>query len=463
VILAQNSIQNYSEITPLETAVTCKNGRVRHVKISLASIGKQNIVTFEDLTERKQAEIKIQRLNQLYAVLSYYNQAIVHCTTEQELFSRICQIAVQFGGFKMAWIGRIDSDTHMITPIASAGADADQYLHDIKISSDADNEYGQGPTGIALRENHPVWCQDFQNSPLTAPWHKLGAAVDWRSSAALPLRKEGIVFGSFILYSTELNAFDQAARSLLVEISADINFALDNFKHEAERKQTEKSLIESEEKFRAMSASAQDAIIMIDNVGKISFWNRAAENIFAYPAHEVLGKNLHLLLAPAKFHDESAKGFANFQHTNEGAAIGQTLELMALRKNGDEFPVELSLSAVQISGLWQSIGIIRDISKRKQIEAQMVSQYEHVTGVNTQLLEANKRLAQVQSQLLQSEKMAAIGLLAAGVAHEINNPVGYVNSNLSTLEKYLTDIFMVLNKNDELCELRICRTRKWPS
>jgi len=694
------AVRNHSSIEPMEVTVGCKDGSFRYVRAAFSSIGSRNIVTFEDLTGHKQAEVRIERLNQLYEALSQCNQAIVRSNDEQELFERICQSAVQFGSFKMAWIGRIDPSTQMVVPVASAGAGAEEYLRDINISLAADSEFGNGPTSLAIREDHPFWCQDFLGAKVTAPWKGRAAKLGWRSSAALPLHCDGKVVGAFMLYADVMNAFDEDVRELMLGMAADIDYSLDHFSHEAQRKQAEdqlrklslaveqspssivitdldarleyvneafvkatgysreevigknprilhsgknprasydemwahltlgavwrgefvnrrkdgseyiesilispvrdadgrathylaikdditerrreqQALLESEEKFRVMSASAQDAIVMMDHDGKVSFWNAAAEKIFGYDSSEIVGKDMHSLLAPSRYLESFRNGFEHFRHTGEGPVVGKTLELSALCKDGREIPVELSLSAVRIADHWQAIGIMRDITERKraeallrtseerlqlaqmaaavgtwdwdmvanaaqcsdsyfnifgipvsseplnyaewlerihpddryrveadirgvmengtdyrseyrivrpdgsirwleskgrlkrdadgkalsmfgavmditvrkEIEAQVVAQYEHVAGINAQLLEANKQLEHAKNQVLQSEKMASIGLLAAGVAHEINNPVGYVNSNLGTLEKYLADIFVALDKYESM-------------
>lgn len=135
-----------------------------------------------------------------------------------------------------------------------------------------------------------------------------------------------------------------------------------------ERKQAEVALQESQERLRVMGTSAHDAILMIDHEGNTSYWNPAAQKMFGYAAEEALGKNLHRLLVPPRFHKAHFEAFPQFQATGTGNAIGKTLELSAVRKDGTEIPVEFSLSAVKVKDRWNAIGIIRDISERKQAE-----------------------------------------------------------------------------------------------
>jgi len=135
-----------------------------------------------------------------------------------------------------------------------------------------------------------------------------------------------------------------------------------------ERKRTEKAVLEDVEKFKAISSSAKDAIIMMDDEGNISYWNEAAEKIFGYSVQEALGKELHLFLAPKKYHDAYGLGILIFKATGCGRVVGKTLELEAVRKDGTMFPIELSVSAVKIEETWHATGIVRDIKERKQAE-----------------------------------------------------------------------------------------------
>lgn len=174
------------------------------------------------------------------------------------------------------------------------------------------------------------------------------------SFESLHKRREGSIYPVEI--SLSLNDFENPS---LLAIARDISA----------RKEAEEALKESEEKFRTMTASAQDAILMMDQGGKISYWNEAAERMFGYAADEALGFVLHHLLAPERFRDAYRNGFRHFTQTGEGPAVGKTLELSALKNDGTEFPIELSLSSIGHKGEWHAIGIIRDISERKEAEA----------------------------------------------------------------------------------------------
>lgn len=138
-----------------------------------------------------------------------------------------------------------------------------------------------------------------------------------------------------------------------------------------DRKKAELALQESEGKLRAINSAARDAIILMDPEGKIASWNRAAEELFGYASEQALGQSVHVLIAPEQFHEASTDGFNSFELTGQGPVIDRTVELPARRKSGIKFPIELSLSSVKLDGGWGAVGIIRDITDRKQAEAQL--------------------------------------------------------------------------------------------
>ncbi|MBN2255670.1 MAG: transporter substrate-binding domain-containing protein [Deltaproteobacteria bacterium] len=132
-----------------------------------------------------------------------------------------------------------------------------------------------------------------------------------------------------------------------------------------------KELSESEERFRIIFMTARDAIIMMDGGGTVAFWNPSAERIFGYAAGEIIGKDVHETLAVEKYRKAYERGLKEFRKTGRGMAIGNTLELESIRKDGSIFPIELSLSAFRIGGEWWAVGIARDITERKHAEKVM--------------------------------------------------------------------------------------------
>jgi diguanylate cyclase (GGDEF)-like protein/PAS domain S-box-containing protein len=135
---------------------------------------------------------------------------------------------------------------------------------------------------------------------------------------------------------------------------------------------------ESNETLITITAAAKDAIVMMDHQGIVSFWNPAAERIFGHRAAEAIGKELLTLLAPRRYLEQYRQGFGTFRDSGEGPPIGGTLELTAVRKDGTEFPLELSLSSLQLKGKWHAVGVLRDISRRKRSEEELRAHRERL-------------------------------------------------------------------------------------
>ena len=175
------------------------------------------------------------------------------------------------------------------------------------------------------------------------------------------------------------------------------------------RKQTEKVLKESEELFRSISSSAHDALILMNDRGIISYWNKAAQKIFGYSDKEIIGENYYKILAPRHFYKAYENVFSYLREKSEKDFNGKIFELAALRKGMEEFPIEVSISKIRLKNRWHILGILRDISERKAAEESLKQAFE--------------KLKNTQAQLVQSGKLASIGELAAGVAHELNQPL----------------------------------------
>lgn len=199
-----------------------------------------------------------------------------------------------------------------------------------------------------------------------------------------------------------------------------------------------------EDILRTVTTAAQDAVIMIDNQARVAFWNPAAERIFGYGAAAVHGVEIYQLIVPPRDHAACIAAFDNFRRNGSGTAFCSLLEVTAMRSDGSEFPAEVSLAPVRRGNEWWGVGIVRDITERQRIADERRTRLQELTTANAALKTLNDKLTQAQNQLLQSEKMAAIRQLAAGVAHELNNPIGFVNSNVATLNVYVHDLLAII-------------------
>ena len=153
----------------------------------------------------------------------------------------------------------------------------------------------------------------------------------------------------------------------------------------------------NEERFRAVSESATDAIVTADAAGQIVFWNNAAARMFGYAQDEVLGRPLTILI-PERYRDAHQKGLERYVSTGEARVVGKTVELVGARRDGTEFPLEISVGAWGVGEQQYSSGMIRDITERRQAvealqtERDRTQQYMDVAGVMLVAMDATGRV-----------------------------------------------------------------------
>lgn len=206
----------------------------------------QVVVMFVDISEYKIAEEEIRHLNKLYAALSHVNHAVSRVTTREELLPEICRAMVEYGGFKMAWIGFLDLHTKEVNVVAKMG-DKTGYLDKISVYADERPE-GCGPTGTAIRTGKSSVLNNFLINRISVPRNKDSVIAGFKSSAAFPIRFKSEVCGALNVYAAEPNFFQEKEIHLLEEVASDVSFALDNMEMAEQRVRAETRLKKELEK-----------------------------------------------------------------------------------------------------------------------------------------------------------------------------------------------------------------------
>ena len=370
------------------------------------------VLVARDVTRRNKNEARIRQLNRVYAVLSDINQAIVRVRDPQALIAEACRIAVEKGGFRLAWIGRIDTESGKFGIEAQAGF-SDGFVE------------GHALRGAALlspdgaRPGKREVCNDIASDPRAAAWRDEALRRGYRAYAGFPLAIGHEVVGTFNLYSSERDLFNTEELLLLDELAADIGLALEIHRKESEKLRAEASLSESEERFRQLT----------ENIREV-FWLSAADKsriFYVSPAYETIwGRSSHRLY-------ESPREWLDAIHPGDRAVIeaaesrqgegGYDQEYRIVRPDGKirwihdrAFPVRDSRGEV-----YRIAGIAEDITERKEADEELRRAYEEL---ETRVQERTRALTQANLKLRDVDRLKSEFL--ANMSHELRTPLNAI-------------------------------------
>ncbi len=242
------------------------------------------------IEKRQRAEQALRQVNRALLVLNECNQALVHAEEEDAFLRQMCEIIVNTGEYRMAWIGFAEQDqARSIRPAAQFGFE-NGYL-DLAQITWADDERGRGPTGTAIRQGVVQVNQNFLTNPQMAPWRETALLRGYQSSIALPLQDERFTFGALTIYSALPQAFTEEEQHLLKQLANDLAFGLTALRVRAERNQAE----ELNRQLSRIVEQTEDTVVVTNCDGIIEYVNPAFERLTGYTRQETLGNTPRIL------------------------------------------------------------------------------------------------------------------------------------------------------------------------
>ncbi len=420
------------QIHDVEFEVVCKDKT--HLIVSLnGRIGfdehgdfQQTHCILQDITERKQAREELARRVDELDTLNKIGQAINSTLDLQKILTLITECTTRLLGVVAASVALYDKSNGDLWFAAASGEGAD-FVQDKRLTM------GQGIVGQVIQHNEPMLVPNVAEDPRFYANFDQESGFKTRSILCVPLQTKGQAIGAIEALNKTDGFFDKEDRRLLNSLAASAAIAIENARlyqqaqqEIAERRQAEVSLRESEERFRSVVETANDAIIAIDSQSQIISWNKGAETIFGYPANEAIGQPMTLLI-PKRFRGNHQNSLSQAASGEASNIIGKTVELIGLKKSGDKFPLELALTTWQSGEEVFFTGIIRDITERKQAETE-----------RERLLKAERE------QRLQAETLAEVTLaLTSQISHkdvldeilrQMQRLVSYKTANIMLVE-----------------------------
>ena len=357
-----------------------KEGVVLNSFFSARVIYLQNkpyiLSSFNDISERKIAQIKIEKLNRLYQVISHINKAIIHYRVKEQLIDEVCRIAVKYGKFQLAWIGLVDEQTKLVQPMVADGFEQGflTVFKPISISDDAEN---RGPIGTAIKSGNHFVFGDFMTDPRVGIWKEEALKRGYRSSITLPLTQFGKIAGTFTLYSSIPDFFIPEEISLLDEVVNEISFAFEAIDTENERIQTENQL-------RKLSGAVEQSpvsIVITDLDGNIEYANPKTIETTGYSLEELVGVNPRVLKSGETKDQEYETLWGNISSGKEWKGTFHNK-----RKNGELYWESSTINPIidRNGSITHYLGIKEDITGRVLIQEALMKSEERYRQIALQ-------------------------------------------------------------------------------
>ena len=516
-----------------------------------------------DIHDLKLAQIEIMRTNRALKMLSSCSAARVRADNELQLLDEVCRIAVEIGGYRMAWVGYADDDdVKSIAPMAQAGVEKG-FLSEIRVSWDADSPEGQGPAGQVIRTGRAVVHEDFAHEPKASHWLPSAHRLSYRGTVCLPLRDATRTFGLLVLYNAECTQTSEQELALLGEMADDVALGVVSLRTQAEARRLQGavdkvaaavSAVTGAEFFEQLARNMAEALdaaggfvtqllpgdpltghtiaavvdghvlenfayvvkgtpcenlltsdtcvivkqvaeefpdaAMLTELGAQGYVGRRLDTssgtalghlfvLFREPLNEVgfISSTLRIFASRAAGELERRQADAQIREQaalldvtheaiqvqdlegsillwNKGAerTYGWTSDEVVGRKAADwlyKDPGEFQIAQAEllVRGEWQGEIVKRTRDGRDLTVASRWTLVRDAAGQPKAILAIDADITgkkALETQLMVSDRMASVGTLAAGVAHEINNPLAAVMANLD----YIADSLARMTESD---------------
>jgi len=368
-------------------------------------------VILSDITEQKKAENELHRLSRALFAINSCDMALIHATDEKELVQKICNIVVDIGGYRMAWIGYAEHDeAKSVCPIAQSGFE-EGYLQTITIAWD-NTSFGQGPTGTAIRTGKPATSFDIIHDPTMQPWYKEAVKHGFASSLSLPLKTDHEVFGALSIYSSHPGDFNAEETNLLVALANNLAYGITMLRTRQAKQRSDNELRQSEERFRKFFQGHSSVILIVDlDTGSIIDANPAAEEFYGWSIEELRRMHIHQInTLPSEEVDK------NLEKIRLG---GRKLYLFQHRRaDGSVRDVEVFANVIEVGGKELVYPIIHDITEQRVAEQKIRSYVKQLETAMHGTLQAVANVVEAHDPYTAGHDRR-VGIIAADIAREM--------------------------------------------